>query len=179
MRYNLFSFFFILREVLTETGFVADRWKAVPTQQDAEMHNFLKNQIPSALAHTGAHAFDSHLLGVQQILRRWGAPRYLANAGLMHSIYGTDGFQGFKLPWKFRPDVQSVLGSPESERLVFIFCAVDRVSVDETVISAPLSDEDPDKIYSFRSRPEFGSFTITLRGEQEWLDFLELSVADW
>jgi hypothetical protein len=32
---------------------------------------------------------------------------------------------------------------------------------------------------SFYSRPELGRFEIPLGGEQEWVDFLTLSLADW
>ena len=60
-------------------------------EHDAHLYNFLKENIPEALAHTGAAAFDDHLKGVQSVLRSWGAEETTATAGLFHSIYGTEG----------------------------------------------------------------------------------------
>jgi hypothetical protein len=55
-----------------------------------------------AVAHTGNGKFDEHLLAVKRVLRAWGANDDLADAGLFHSIYGTEGFQGFCIPFDRR-----------------------------------------------------------------------------
>ena len=67
---------------------------------------------------------------------------------------------------------------PEAERLAWIFCMVDRASVDATVLRP--RGETPDlEGRSFRSRLELGAFAMPLTDEKEWLDFITLSLADW
>ena len=84
---------------------VSDRWKIPPdvsagtlfswAEKDAELHAFMTSTIPQALNHTGATSFDSHLKGVRDVLRVWKAEEHVQQAGLFHSIYGTEGL--FKL----------------------------------------------------------------------------------
>ena len=140
-------------------------WK----RHDTDLHRFLGESIPEALAHTGAAAFDDHLKGVQSVLRSWGSDEDVATAGLFHSIYGTEGFQGYKLPFSKRPDIRKLIGT-RAERLAWIFCVVDRFSVDGTLETGQ---------FEFIARDELGKFKITLHDEGEWLDFLELTLADW
>ena len=59
-----------------------DEWHA----EDAALYDYIEASVPSVLDHTGSEAFDQHLRGVQSILRYWGAPPHLYNAGLFHSI---------------------------------------------------------------------------------------------
>ena len=109
------------------------------------------------------------------MLRSWGASETLCNAALFHSIYGTEGFQGFKLPLSKREEIAQLIG-PEAERLAWIFCMVDRASVDETVLRPPPPPGTP---LSFRARIELGAFEMPLVDEAEWLDFVTLTLADW
>ena len=66
---------------------LAMKWK----NQDEELWNYVEQQVPAVLDHTGSASFDEHLKGVQAVLRYWNAPEYLCSAGLFHSIYGTEG----------------------------------------------------------------------------------------
>ncbi|CAJ1949303.1 unnamed protein product [Cylindrotheca closterium] len=145
-------------------------------QDDRNLWKYVEQQVPAVLDHTGTEAFDHHLKGVQAVLRYWGAPDHLANAGLFHSIYGTEGFQGFSLPLAERQAIQQLIGK-EAERLCFWFCMVDRSTLDQTVMDwdKPLEDNVQ---FTLRSRPELGRFALTLNKE-EWLDFVELTIADW
>jgi len=172
------------------TNTAIEKWRLIPSsttkfeeyrQHDENLYKFLSESVPEALPHTGDSSFDSHLRGVQSVLRGWEAPDYLADAGLFHSLYGTEGFQGYKLSLARRPSIRALIG-PKAERLVWIFCMVDRFSVDKTVMeycSAIPSSEQNDLNKSFTSREELGRFNIPLRDNEEWLDFLELSLADW
>jgi hypothetical protein len=92
-----------------KTSYAVDRWKAPNSStppdlvhrwrsEDEALIAYIKSTIPAVLEHTGSSDFDEHLQGVQSILRYWSSPKYLYNAGLFHSIYGTEGFQGFALP---------------------------------------------------------------------------------
>jgi hypothetical protein len=155
---------------------LAASWKA----QDEALWAYVESHVPAVLDHTGVEAFDEHLKGVQAVLRHWEAPEYLASAGLFHSIYGTEGFQGFSLPLSERSKIQSLIG-PQAEKLCFIFCMVDRSTVDQTVMDWNPDDVMADKdrtTFTFRARPELGRFELRLTKE-EWLDFIELTLADW
>ena len=151
---------------------VSDKWK----EEDEQLWNYVSENVPAVLDHTGSAAFDEHLKGVQAVLRYWGAPTYVTKAGLFHSIYGTEGFQGFALPLSERPTIQNLIGE-KAEKLCFLFCMVDRSTVDESIFNwtKPLHD---DQLVVFRSRPELGRFEMTLT-KAEWVDFIELTLADW
>ena len=153
---------------------VVQEWKAA----DESLWEYVNENVPAVLEHTGSAAFDDHLKGVQAILRFWNSPVHLTNAGLFHSIYGTEGFQGFSLPLSERSAITNLIGA-KAEKLAYVFCMVDRSTVDETVFDWKKEDlSSTTSIYNFRSRPELGRFPISLT-KDEWLDFLELSLADW
>jgi len=155
---------------------IVKEWK---TADDA-LWKYVNEKVPAVLEHTGSVAFDEHLKGVQAILRYWNSPVHVTNSGLFHSIYGTEGFQGFSLPLSERSAIQELIGN-KAEKLAFVFCMVDRTTMDDTVFDWKEEDAASNNttiIYNFRSRPELGRFKISLTKE-EWLDFLELSLADW
>ncbi len=152
------------------------KWQA----EDDSLHSYITKSVPAVLEHTGSEAFDAHLRGVQAILRYWGAPSHLYNAGLFHSIYGTEGFQGFSLPLTDRDAIRNLIGD-EAEKLCWIFCMVDRSTVDETVFNWKPQDDDKAEeatTYTFLARPELGRFEIHLN-KNEWIDFIELTLSDW
>lgn len=149
-----------------------EQWAA----SDLKLHACMRKHVPAALAHNGEEAFDDHLVGVQSVLRAWDAPERLTNAALFHSIYGTEGFQGWKLPLSHRAEIAELIGE-DAERLAWIFCMVDRESVDATVLQPSRTPDGSPP--SFKARIELGSFPIPLRSEQEWIDFLTISLADW
>lgn len=151
---------------------IAAAWK----QQDDELWSYVESKVPAVLDHTGASAFDEHLKGVQSVLRYWGAPQHLQKAGLFHSIYGTEGFQGFALPLTERPKIQELIGK-EAEKLCWIFCMVDRSTVDKTVFDWK-ETVDSSARFTLSARPELGRFEMDLNKE-EWLDFIELTLSDW
>ena len=84
-------------------------------EDDVVLHEKMREHVPAALAHNGEEAFDQHLVGVQSVLRSWGAPEHLTHAALFHSIYGTEGFQGHCLPRASRRDRRAI--GPRAERL--------------------------------------------------------------
>jgi len=81
------------------------------------------------------------------------------------------------LPLSERAAIQKMIG-PESEKLCFIFCMVDRSTVDQTVFDWDPEASDERALFVFKARPELGRFTIELTKE-EWLNFVELTLADW
>jgi hypothetical protein len=54
-------------------------------------------------------------------------------AGLFHSIYGTELFQGFTLPLEKRGEVRELIGE-RAERLAWLNCAIDRRHFDREVL---------------------------------------------
>lgn len=111
-------------------------------------------------------------------MRHWGAEDAISDAGLFHSIYGSEGFQGYKLPLSERPKLRELIGD-RAERLVFIFSMCDRESVDNTLDSALANGTLGGAHVAFKSRVELGHFPMQLTGRQEYNDFLLLSLADY
>lgn len=176
---KLLTLLFSLKSMMDANHLISDKYKSSSIKfrdEDTEFHRVIKNLIPEELAHTGSTMFDEHLRGVQAILRYWNSDTAISNAGLFHSIYGTEGFQGHKLPLKNRDFIRSLIGK-RAERLVWIFCVVDRLSVDQTVHEY-IQTGQYNKT-TFYSRIEYGRFPIILENEEEWLDFIELTLADW
>jgi hypothetical protein len=98
----------------------------------------LRSLGTSDVVHTGGESFLSHLVGVYGVLKSWEAPEYLCLAGLAHSIYSTEGFQGFCLDStaETRAQVANVLGSLEAEKIAHVFCCTDRGSQDEDLFKS-------------------------------------------
>ena len=67
----------------------------------------------------------SHLKGTRDLLRKWGNPEALCNAGLYHAVYGTAGFEPALLDVKDRGAGAALLGE-DAERIVYVFAACDR-----------------------------------------------------
>ena len=120
-------------------------------------------RVPTGGHHTAVasrHA-QKHLVGGQSVLRYWRAPEFLCNAALFHSIYGTEGFQGYCLPLSYRADIAELIG-PRAERLAWIFCMVDRYSVDVTVLAPDAGDVSAPPP-TFYARPE-----VSQRASRMW-----------
>jgi hypothetical protein len=67
----------------------------------------------------------SHLLGTEDLVRRWGGSELLAMAALGHAAYGTDGFEEHLLSTAERPALARVIGD-EAEALVYFYASCDR-----------------------------------------------------
>jgi hypothetical protein len=92
--------------------------------------------------HTGK-TYIGHLLAVHRLMEEQGCGTDACRAGLFHSVYGTEMFQGFKLPLERRAEVRAVIGE-RAERLAYINCAMDRASFDVALarVEAPYSFSD-------------------------------------
>jgi len=85
------------------------------------------DQVPHSEVH-----FLAHLIGVYRDLKAWGCEEHVVLAGLFHSIYGTESFQGFCLPWERRQEVRDLIGE-RAERLAYVNCLLSRPSLDGSV----------------------------------------------
>ena len=79
--------------------------------------DFLKSVQTDTKSHSGATLIE-HLKGVHDILKKGGAPQYLQDAGLFHSIYGTTVFQHQST--NDRDAVKELIGE-QAEELVYKF----------------------------------------------------------
>jgi hypothetical protein len=92
-----------------------------------EKFSFLQKQV-SDVSHSKQKTFYCHLFGVYRILYSKGERRALCDAGLYHSIYGTEFFE---IPSErkdvhtaiTREKIRSMIGN-EAEALVYLFCSM-------------------------------------------------------
>ncbi len=80
------------------------------------------------ISHTQKN-YLGHLINVHNLLKGGGYDADICHAGLFHSIYGTEKFQGFKLPVERREELVGLIGS-RAERLAYWNCFMDRSSLD-------------------------------------------------
>src|SRR5271167_1829195 len=73
-----------------------------------------------------------HLVAVYRLMQAEGCTEEVCRAGMFHSVYGTERFQGFKLPLERRGEVRDIIGE-RAERLAYLNCAMDRTSFDMAV----------------------------------------------
>ena len=112
----------------------------MPTASRAEQAAFLESLGTADVEHTGGD-FLHHLCAVHDLLAAHGADAELAAAGMFHSIYGTERFQGFSLPLDQRGRVRQLIGE-RAERITWVNCVMDRASFDNAVAQA-LEGADP------------------------------------
>src|SRR5207302_9200537 len=96
------------------------RWK--------QLTDFLVEVGIDKVAHT-EKTYLGHLINVYRLMESRGCTEELCRAGMFHSIYGTQQFQGFKLPVEQRDDVRAMIGE-RAERLGYLNCAMYRPSFD-------------------------------------------------
>ena len=141
------------------------------TRCEPEKLRYLNGEGAFGVKHTGNGAFDAHLVGVRRVMQAWCPEKsHLHDAGLFHSIYGSEGFQGFCLPFEKRDELREMIGE-KAERLAYIFCVVDRLTVDNDLDSASGR-------HAFTARPELGGFPIPV-DDETWFDFVALTLGDW
>jgi hypothetical protein len=81
---------------------------------------YLRSLGSMEVSHSGESLFD-HLFGVQKNLRDMGAPEYLQDAGLFHSVYGTAIFKHQSTT--DRDKVRELIGE-QAEEVVFTFGSI-------------------------------------------------------
>lgn len=91
------------------------------------------------------HTYFGHLTAVYRYLKQQGCSEDVYKAGLFHSIYGTEGFQEFKLPLDRRDEVRALIGG-RAEMLAYLNCAVDRATLDREALRSTPSYHITDRI---------------------------------
>ena len=92
---------------------------------DAKLR-FLDQFGATGVAHSG-HALMDHLKATAAMLAAWGEEPAVCDAGLFHSIYGTESFKRAIVSTDRRHDVAAVIGE-RAERLAFLFGAMTKRS---------------------------------------------------
>src|SRR5437588_3522256 len=93
--------------------------------------DFLIGMGVEQVSHTHK-SYLAHLIAVFRSLESQGCPEDVCRAGMFHSVYGTERFQGFTLPLERRGEVRDLIGE-RAERLAYLNCAMDRASLDREV----------------------------------------------
>jgi hypothetical protein len=114
----------------------------------------------------------AHLIAVHRDLRSWGCPDDVCLGGMFHSIYGTEMFQGFKLPLEQRDQLRQLIGE-RAERLAYWNCAMDR-----PVFDANFTQPGGAAVGPFRWRDRVTGETAIL-SRQDFDDLARIHVCDW
>jgi hypothetical protein len=104
-----------------------------------ERLGLLKSLGFGELEHDSHVPFLSHLIGTRRLLGSWGAREALCDAGLFHSVYGTEYFQPDRTPG--RDEVVAVIGA-DAERVAWLWCAIRRDTIDPERRCVQLRDDD-------------------------------------
>ncbi len=91
------------------------------------------------LEHDSHVPFLSHLVGTRRVLASWGERPALCDAGLFHSVYGTEYFEPERSPE--RADVVAIVGA-EAERIAWLWCAIRRDTIDRAQRTVQLRADD-------------------------------------
>lgn len=115
--------------------------RASHTTLDEELEKrlrFLREAKADGLPHSELRLLD-HLQGTRQLLLAWGARPAVCDAGLFHSVYGTEHFAPQTIPLTMRNTVRHLLGE-EAELLAWLFCFMHRESFDQNLeLDGPFS----------------------------------------
>ena len=94
---------------------------------------YLQSLGSMEVTHSGDTLYD-HLLGVKKKLIDMGAPEYLQDAGLFHSVYGTASFKHQSTD--DRDQVRKLIGT-QAEEIVFMFCSLERPRFENILAMEP------------------------------------------
>jgi hypothetical protein len=107
-----------------------------------------------------------HLCGTRALLESWDADEWLCDAGLFHSVYGTESFRQVSIPLDLRGQVREVIGI-RAERMAYVFGAMTMASF----------ESNAGRTGGFSLSDRFDGSAITLTG-QEWSGLCELFIAN-
>ncbi len=117
-------------------------------------------------------SYLGHLIAVHRDLRSWGCPEDVCLGGMFHSIYGTEMFQGFKVPLEQRGELRQLIGE-RAERLGYLNCAMDRPTFDRNFERAGGPADGP-----FRWRDRVTGEELELSAA-DFRDLTRIHVCDW
>ena len=113
-------------------------------------------------------SYLAHAIGVHSDMKAWDGTPELCRAALFHSIYGTQGFQGFTLPLERQPELRALIGD-YAEKIAYLNCFMDRDSLDAQLIQA-------DGPYTIIHRLTGDALVLS---KAEYDDLIRLHLCDW
>jgi hypothetical protein len=141
-------------EIVREVG--RNRCGAMDEQLENRLR-FLRKASVEQMPHSDVGLFD-HLLGTRRLLVEWEARPALCDAGLFHSVYGTEHYELKAVPLTMRKEVQELIGE-EAESLAWLFCMMRRESL-------------------FQNVAREGDLKVQHRLTDEWLPLTKIQVQD-
>jgi len=141
-------------EIMREEG--RNRCGSMDEQLENRLR-FLRKANTEGMPHSDRGLLD-HLLGTRQLLVEWEARPALCDAGLFHSVYGTEYFELQAVPLTMRNEVQQLIGD-EAESLAWLFCMIRR-----------------EALYENPGRE--GDFRVQHRLTDEWLPLTKIQFQD-
>jgi hypothetical protein len=91
--------------------------------------DFLKSIGSDKVKHSGGTLLE-HLIGTSEELKKLGAPEYLQDAGLFHSVYGTVYFMPEGGLVDNRQVVKDLIGE-DAEEIAYWFCILDLPRIEQ------------------------------------------------
>ena len=129
--------------------------------------DFLVEMGVEQVSHT-QKSYLAHLIAVYRLLKSEGCSEDVCRAGMFHSIYGTERFQGFTLPLERRDDVRILVGD-RAERLAYLNCAMNRPSFDRAL-------EEPEEPHRIIDRITGEEVELSV---QDFDDLCRVHLFDW
>src|SRR3954447_89374 len=136
-------------------------------QNYKRLTDFLVGMGVEEVPHTHK-SYLAHLIAVFRSLESQGCPQDVCRAGMFHSIYGTERFQGFTLPLERRGEVRALIGD-RAERLAYLNCAMERASFDRALNQADAP---------YRIKERIAGEEVPL-GQQDFDDLGRVPLMDW
>jgi hypothetical protein len=93
----------------------------------ARLVRFLESAGAERVEHSNESLLD-HLLATREVLASWGGRRELCDAGLFHSVYGTQFLGDELLGTDRRDEVRAMIGA-EAEAVVWLWHGIQRESL--------------------------------------------------
>jgi hypothetical protein len=125
----------------------------------SKLKDYLLNHSVASAEHSGATLWE-HLVGVHRILQVVGSDDYVCNAGLFHSVYGTQSFKTVSVDKSKRNEVQALIGV-QAESLVWAFCTLPRPALLESSLKQQSFDW-ADKLEGVNDAKQFAQDLIRL-----------------
>src|SRR5438034_1354507 len=97
----------------------------------ANLIRFLRKANTDGMPHSDRALLD-HLMGTRRLLIEWGARPAVCDAGLFHSVYGTEHYEPKAIPLTRRAEVRQLIGD-EAESLAWLFCMMRRETFDQNL----------------------------------------------
>lgn len=132
-----------------------------------EMTDYIIALGAADIGHTDK-TYLAHAIGVHNDMKAWGETPAMCRAALFHSIYGTQGFQGFTLPLDRQPELRALIGD-YAEKIAYLNCFMDRDSLDAQITQ-------PEGPYTIIHRVTREPMVIS---KEEYEDLIRLHLCDW